>query len=198
MRQSHLVIMAKQPQAGRVKSRLARAIGTAEALRVYRTVLASTVRRLADDSRWHLWIAVTPDSAIGSHVWPRAASLIGQGADGLGERMQHVFDNVPPGPAVIIGSDIPGIEKSDIANAFRNLGGHDAVFGPAPDGGYWLVGARRMPTTPKLFANVRWSTKHALADTRANVSGKRVAMLRKISDLDEEADYLVWRSKLKG
>ena len=190
---NHLVIMAKRPQAGRVKTRLAGEIGTAEALRVYRTVLGRTLRRFASDRRWRTWIAVTPNLAVGDAMWPRGADLIGQGSGNLGARMQRMFDVLPPGPVVIIGSDVPGILCADIATAFGKLGGHDAVFGPAPDGGYWLVGARRVPVVLRIFEGVRWSSEHALADTVANLGGKRVAMVHEIADLDEVGDYLRWR-----
>lgn len=196
MRRNHLVLMAKRPQAGRVKTRLARDVGCSEALRVYRTVLGQTLRRLSGDTRWRTWIAVAPDVAIDDAVWPDGVDLIAQGDGNLGVRMQRMFDVLPPGPVAIIGSDVPGIERGDIAAAFAKLGGHDAVFGPAPDGGYWLVGARRVPRLLNMFAGVRWSSEQALADTVANLEGKRVAMLREIADLDEAGDYLRWRAGL--
>lgn len=192
---NHLVIMAKLPVAGRVKTRLAAEIGATEAVRFYRALLSDTVRRLAVGRRWHTWIALTPDSAVDQFVLtaPRSATIIPQGAGSLGERMQRLMDRLPPGPAVIIGSDIPGITRGDIAAGFKVLGSADAVFGPAADGGYWLVGQRRFPRDIKLFNNVRWSSEHALADTLMNVPNRRVALLRTIADLDEEADYLRWR-----
>jgi glycosyltransferase A (GT-A) superfamily protein (DUF2064 family) len=91
--------------------------------------------------------------------------------------------------AVLIGSDIPGITAADIAAAFRALGRADAVFGPAEDGGYWLVGfGPRRP--PRPFATVRWSTEHALADTLANCRRHRVLLLRRLRDVDSAADLL--------
>lgn len=191
MIERHLVVMAKLPQAGRVKTRLAREIGIVEALRVYRTVLGRILRDLSADTRWRTWIAVSPDSAASSPVWPKV-SLIGQGSGNLGQRMQHVFDELPTGPAAIIGSDIPGIRRADIADAFAALGSNEAVFGPAGDGGYWLVGQRRLPRVLPMFANVRWSSEHALADTLANVN--RAALIRQIDDLDTAADYRRWRA----
>ncbi len=193
MRRNHLVIMAKRPEAGRVKTRLARQVGTAEALRVYRTVLGRTLRELSGDGRWQTWIAVAPDVAVYDAVWPDGVHLIAQGSGNLGARMQRMFNVLPGGPVAIIGSDVPGVARRDIAAAFGKLGGHDAVFGPAPDGGYWLVGARRAPRVPDMFVGVRWSSEHSLADTMANLKGKRLAMVREIADLDEAGDYLRWR-----
>jgi uncharacterized protein len=193
VRRQHLVIMVKAPQAGRVKTRLAAAIGAVEAVRCYRAMLERTVRRLAD-GRWATWLAVTPDGAAPRMaVGGRGIAVMAQGPGGLGERMQRVMDGLPPGPVVIVGSDIPGIGRGDVAAAFRALGGHDAVFGPAEDGGYWLVGQRRIPRTLRLFEGVRWSSAEALRDTLANLAGRKVALLRTMGDLDGEADYLRWR-----
>jgi glycosyltransferase A (GT-A) superfamily protein (DUF2064 family) len=94
---------------------------------------------------------------------------------------------------VIVGSDIPGIRCRDIAAAFRGLGARDAVFGPAEDGGYWLVGQRRTPQTQRLFDGVRWSSEHALADTLGNLNGRNLSVLRTAMDVDDEAAYLRWR-----
>jgi uncharacterized protein len=72
--------------------------------------------------------------------------------------------------------------------AFRALGRADAVFGPAADGGYWLVGlSPRRPARP--FAGVRWSSEHALTDTLGNFPGRRFARLRTLQDVDTAADY---------
>jgi glycosyltransferase A (GT-A) superfamily protein (DUF2064 family) len=102
--------------------------------------------------------------------------------------MQRLFDRAPPGPLVLIGTDIPGITPAHIAAAFRLLGRHDAVFGPAADGGYWLVGLRRRPCVLRPFRGVRWSTQHALADTLANLRSRSVAHLPTLADVDTPAD----------
>jgi glycosyltransferase A (GT-A) superfamily protein (DUF2064 family) len=94
--------------------------------------------------------------------------------------------------AVLVGSDIPGLARADIAAAFRALGRAQAVFGPAEDGGYWLVGlGPRRPSRP--FAAVRWSGPHALGDTLANFAGRRIALLRRLRDVDTAADLAALR-----
>ena len=91
---------------------------------------------------------------------------------------------------LVIGSDIPGVTAPIIAEAFEALKGHDMVFGPATDGGYWLVGvangARPLPET--LFAGVRWSGRDALADSLATLGDLRVGFCAMLSDVDEVKD----------
>ena len=184
-----LVIMAKEPCCGAVKTRLARDIGAVAATQFYRRTLNSVSARLTRDMRWRTLIAVTPDSAIHAPVWPHGAGLVGQGEGDLGARMQRAFDCLPPGPVVIIGTDIPEISGRHIAQAFRKLGSNDAVLGPCDDGGYWLVGLRRSPRVREMFAGVRWSSAHTLKDTLANLAGARVAMLETLEDVDDGTSY---------
>ena len=194
----HLVLFARRPQLGAVKRRLAADIGAVAAHKFYRRALRDVAWRLGRDPRWRTWLAVTPDSAAAAPgLWevPPGTVIIGQGGGDLGDRMARPLRQLPPGPVVIVGSDIPDIELADIATAFRALGDHDLVFGPAVDGGYWLVGARRRPVVPRsLFAHVRWSSEHALADTLANLPAAcRVAMLEERSDIDDGAAWRRWR-----
>lgn len=198
--ENHLVIFLKAPRLGRVKTRLGRDIGMVAAWKFYRDTVASLMRRLARDKRWRTWIALAPDTAIREPGrWPRGATSIPQGSGDLGERMDRALRRPPPGPVVLIGGDIPDIETRHIAAAFRALGDHDAVFGPAADGGYWLVGLRRRPRTPRLFRDVRWSGPHALADTLAEMpQGTRVAAVDTLEDIDGGASFMRWRSRQAG
>jgi len=184
-----LIVMAKGPLAGRSKRRLAASIGAISATRFYRSCFAYTLMRLSTDRRWQTLLAVSPDSEVSAPFWPRGIERLPQGHGDLGRRMQRLFRKLPPGPAIIVGSDIPAIKASDIACAFRLLGNADAVFGRATDGGYWLVGLRRTPRLLAPFAGVRWSGPHALADTLANLKGSRVAFAATLSDVDTEKDY---------
>ena len=183
-----LVIMLKEPRAGRVKSRLARDVGAVPAVQFYRDVMMSAVWRLGNDPRWQTILAVSPDAAIASRMIPSGVMRIRQGGGDLGQRLQHAAASAPPGPLVIIGTDIPGIRPSDIWAAFRALGSHDALFGPASDGGYWLVGLKRRPRCPRVFDGVRWSTAFALADSKANLRGLNGAEINVKDDVDGGGD----------
>lgn len=184
-----LIVMAKSPRAGRVKCRLASSVGVVSATRFYRSCLAHTLMRLGRDPRWRTLLAVSPDSDIAAPLWPRGIERLPQGNGDLGTKMQHLFRRLPPGPAIIVGSDIPAISPSDVAKAFKLLGNGDAVFGRAPDGGYWLVGLHRSPRLLAPFANVRWSGPQALADTLRNLKRNRVAFASTLGDVDSEEDY---------
>ena len=185
-----LVIMARLPVMGRVKTRLAREVGAVEATRFYRHTLRTVVCRLGRDPRWRTVLAVSPDAAIGARGWPAGAARMPQGRGDLGRRMQRLVEAPPPGRVLVVGTDIPGIRPAHIAGAFRLLGSHDAVLAPAGDGGYWLVGLRRVPPTTCPFTGVRWSSPHALADTCANLAaaGARVGMAALLHDVDTSAD----------
>jgi rSAM/selenodomain-associated transferase 1 len=189
----HLVIFARAPQPGRVKRRMARDIGALAAARFYRATLAGQLRQMTGSARWQVWLFVTPDTELRHPAWRRAGmrlSVRPQGTGDLGQRMRKPFKTLPPGPVVLVGSDIPAMRPSHIAQAFHLLGRHELVFGPATDGGFWLIGARRLRPLPRdLFASVRWSTRHALADTRANVPATiSVGLAATLDDIDTADD----------
>ncbi len=185
--------MAREPRAGNVKTRLGKGIGIAAAAGFYRNALAAQLRNLAHDRRWQSWLAVTPHRALGARCWPQNLARFSQAGGDLGHRMQRIFETLPPGPAVIIGSDIPDIRPRHIEAAFRALGGHDAVFGPAEDGGYWLVGLKRFPKILNIFSNIRWSSPYALEDTSRNLENQKIRFLESLNDIDTEKDYRRWR-----
>jgi len=182
-----LVVMVKLPRPGRVKTRLARGIGKVAAAWWMRHQLRRLLRRL-DDPRWQLVLAVAPDTALAAPDWPRGIGRVAQGPGDLGARMGRVLRDMRPGPVCIIGADIPGVTPAHIARAFSALGRSDAVFGPAPDGGYWLVGMRRTRIPATLFRAVRWSSADALADSIASLPGLRIALADVLADVDEPAD----------
>lgn len=186
-----LVVMVKEPRAGRVKTRLARDIGVVRATAFYRTTLAVVLARLARPREWRTILAVAPDGALASRALPAGTDRMAQGGGDLGRRMQRVMERLPPGPVVIVGTDIPAISSHHVRTAFARLGSSGAVLGPSPDGGYWLVGLRRTPHVPRAaFAAVRWSSADALADTMRNLSGLPVARLAPLDDVDAATDLV--------
>ncbi|WP_422008750.1 TIGR04282 family arsenosugar biosynthesis glycosyltransferase [Reyranella sp.] len=189
----HLVILARAPQTGRVKRRLGNEIGMAEAARFYRRLLDDQIRRMTRDPRWTVWLFVTPDTSLDDPAWrlvPVSRRKPQKQGD-LGRRMKRPFLTLPAGPVVLVGSDIPAMRQHHIARAFALLGGHDLVFGPARDGGFWLVGARRVRPLPRsLFKGVRWSTATVLADTLAGLPRQVTTALADTLDDVDDADAL--------
>ena len=186
--------MVKEPRPGRVKSRLARDIGTIPALWWYRHQARRLLQNLRDPG-WDIVLAVNPDRATSSAFWPADLPRVPQGGGDLGERMARLLTGLGPGPVLLIGSDIPGITRAHLRRAFHALGGKDFVFGPAADGGYWLVGLRQIRAAPRSFLqNVRWSTPNALSDSLTTCAPLRVAFTDQLDDIDTGADLHQYES----
>jgi rSAM/selenodomain-associated transferase 1 len=189
---NRLVVFMRSPRMGSVKRRLAAAIGDSPALAFHRAMAAQTIA-LCRDPRWRGAVAVTPDSAArgrGSKIFS-----LGQGRGDLGARMASALMRFRGENAIIVGTDIPGMTRGHIARAFQLLRTADAVFGPAKDGGFWLVGLRRPEWARRVFSKVRWSSPHALSDVRANFPAHaRIASVEMLEDVDDEAAYLRWRA----
>lgn len=188
-----VIVFARAPRLGAVKRRLARDIGHRAALRFHVATMTRLVRALVAERRFQTIVAVTPDRARLS----LRVKQMPQGSGDLGTRMHRAFWRYPKGRVAIIGCDIPAAGPVDLLAAFRALGHAGAVFGPAVDGGYWLVamGVRR-PARP--FARVRWSSEHALIDTLENFAGRRVAQLRTLNDVDTGDDWRRHNAALDG
>lgn len=187
MRRKTVIVMVKEPRPGRVKTRLGRDIGMVSAAWWFRHQTETLLRRLRDP-RWDLCMAVSPDrEGLLSRVWPEDLRRVPQGTGDLGDRMKRVFRSTS-GPTLIIGADIPLIAKRDISFAFQALGHSSSVLGPAPDGGYWLIGLAhplRMPNS--IFDGVRWSTEFAMAETEVTLP-KPVAYAKTLRDVDTKSD----------
>ena len=183
-----LVIMVKVPRPGRVKTRLGCDIGMTSDAWWFRHQIARLLRRI-EDPRWDVVLAVAPDvEGMTTRCFPKHFTRWPQGGGDLGDRMTRMMRRTG-GPVCVIGADIPGITRSHIADGFAALGNHDVVFGPAPDGGYWLIGAKLGSILhPKMLNGVRWSTEHALCDSRAAFAGKKIALIATLADVDTSDD----------
>jgi rSAM/selenodomain-associated transferase 1 len=191
-----LAVFAKPPRLGRVKRRLSKGIGAVEAMQFYRTTLERLLRRLCRDRRWRLSLWIDGDAGRSAR-WPRLA-VFAQGRGDLGRRIERAFRALPKGPLIVIGSDIPDVAPGHIAEAFAKLGQADAVFGPALDGGFWLIGLSPRARGAHRFRAVRWSSRFALADVLAPLKAKRIALLDPLRDIDTALDYHRWRASVRG
>ncbi len=186
----HLVLFVRAPRYGAGKTRLARSIGTLEAWRFQRGEIFRLARALGRDARWRTVLAVTPDAyARTGSALPRGLPRRAQGPGDLGRRMARCLRALPPGPRLLVGADIPALDPRHIAQGFAALGNAEAVFGPARDGGFWLVGVRGVRLLSGLFSGVVWSEGRTLEQTLANLpKGTRYALLEELADVDEVAD----------
>jgi rSAM/selenodomain-associated transferase 1 len=185
-----VVIFARRPRYGAVKTRLARDIGDGEALRFHRNVLTRLVRAIAGDARFEAALAVTPDAALRDPgLRQLGVGLAAQGAGDLGRRMIRALRSGGARPVMVIGSDIPALAPRHLVEAVHALGRAPVVMGPARDGGYWLIGARHpMRLRPDALDGVRWSSRNTLSDSAARLG--RVAILDTVlDDVDDGASY---------
>lgn len=193
-----LVVMAKAPRVGHVKTRLAGALGAERATALYECLLRDTFAMVATvcaaRSGLSAVLCFTPDDAATAFdglVAPDVARLAQRG-DGLGERLVSAFRDVLARGAesvVVIGADSPTLPASTVGDAFDALAeGVDVALGPTVDGGYYVIGARRVHET--LFDDIPWSTDRVWAATldRARQASLDVRVLHVWYDVDEPAD----------
>lgn len=190
-----LIVMARTPRVGQGKTRLARDAGKAAAWRINRFLQARTLA-VARDRRWRTVLAVTPDRDVTVRlpgVWPAGVLRVAQGGGDLGDRLARAIGAVR-GSVAVIGTDCPEITRADIADAFAALRCARVAIGPAADGGFWVLAARRAGDVAGAFAGVRWSGPHTLADVEHRI-GAPVARLRTLEDIDTLADWRAWRAQ---
>ncbi len=195
----HVIVFTRPARLGAVKTRLAAGIGAGEAWRFHRRTVGALLARVARDPRWQTWLAVPPEAIDDiDRSWPRGVARLDQGRGDIGRRMGRVFDRLPPGPAVLIGGDIPAVRPPHLAQAFDALGRAEAAFGPSVDGGFWLVGFARRGRRIDPFTGVCWSSSHALADTLARLpKDARVALVETLEDVDDVASYARSRTRTR-
>lgn len=191
-----VVVFARAPESGRVKTRLAATVGDARALAIYMQ-LAERVTRAVAMGPWALEIRCAPDEAAPSvATWlGRRDGVVPQGGGDLGARLTRAMSDhfaSSTGRLVIIGTDCPEVDAAVIQQAFAALAGVDVVFGPALDGGYYLVGTRCL--APGIFEEVPWSAPDTLevSQRRARADGHSVTQLAPLRDIDTEADWVTW------
>ena len=201
-----LVLFAKDPWAGRVKTRLARETGEPWAARLYEAFLEDLSVAVVRPGDWESVLA-HGDARAGPELrrlFARHWSLRPQGSGDLGERLERAFEAARSEGmerTVVIGSDAPTLKPADIQHAFERLVERPgAVFSPSPDGGYALIGLSREVDPRGLFESVRWSTRDALSDTEASAAARGifVSRLDPVPDVDIQADIAPLREMLEA
>ena len=182
-----LIVFARKPELGKVKTRLAATVGKTKALEIYQKLLTHT-HLVAQGSNASTFIFLT--EILKYDFWkPFTCEL--QTGENLGEKMQNAFELIfAKGykKCVIIGSDCPELSVEIIDNAFAALEQHDAVIGGANDGGYYLLGIKKIILS--IFKNKEWSTANVFNNTVQDFKNEKLSYttLPFLNDLDEEKD----------
>ena len=182
-----LSIFARLPVPGKVKTRLIPAVGAEGAARIYARLLANTIIE-ARASGLSFELRVTGgDPALFRRLYGEDLTVVEQGEGDLGEKMARV-----EAPALLIGSDCPGVTAAVLKAAAGALGDRQAVIGPANDGGYYLIGFSK--PMPFLFEDMEWSTPRVLPETLARLAARRIgpAILPELADIDTAEDLAQW------
>jgi len=193
-----LLILVRNPELGKVKTRLAATIGDENALKIYQELLRHTLKVTKNLAvRKQLFYA---DYVPEQDIWPigNYEKHLQENGD-LGQRMQNAFAQAFAGGAkkvIVIGSDCYELTQTILEEAFNKLLRNDAVIGPATDGGYYLLGFSRL--NPTVFEHKSWSTNSVYHETCADLkkAGMSFSVLPILSDVDEEADLGLLRNLL--
>ncbi|WP_067147213.1 TIGR04282 family arsenosugar biosynthesis glycosyltransferase [Pseudotamlana agarivorans] len=196
MNKALVIVFVKNAKPGKVKTRLAKTIGNEKAVEIYQALLEITERAteniLTD-------VSIHYSEFIDNSLWKGAHKTTQQGQD-LGERMKNAFQNAFQQGyqrVVLIGSDLPSLTNEHLNNALENLLKTEVVFGPAQDGGYYLVGLSKMHAC--IFENKPWSQTQLLEVTLQELSEKNISVtkLETLNDIDTFEDLKPYQHLLK-
>lgn len=179
-----LIIFTRNPELGKVKTRLAKSVGDESALEIYKFLLKHTVaitKNLNVDKYVFYSENIHRDDIWNPEIFRKKLQT---GTD-LGEKMQNAFSELFEmgyEKVLIVGSDIFELDQSDIENAFEVLQTTETVIGPATDGGYYLLGMKELNAT--IFQNKNWGTSTVLEETLADLRQKKYVLLEERNDVD--------------
>ena len=194
-----LIVFLKYPETKKVKTRLAKNIGTRQATELYREMASFIADSFSGSKKWETFFFYTPEERkkeILEWLGGKDTFFFVQEGESLGQRMSHAFGrcfSLGFRNVIIIGTDCVMITEEDVKTAFSLLSGgeFEAVLGPATDGGYYLLGLCR--GTDAVFRDMRWSTSRVFKETekRMGENGLRHAVMRELTDIDEEKDISI-------
>jgi rSAM/selenodomain-associated transferase 1 len=196
-----LIIFARLPTPGKVKTRLAKGLGEEAAAEFYKLCAEHVFRvsrGVARDVNRYLFCSDRDDVAR-IRQWAGWRFYYAAQSDGdLGERIEQGFSTVfghGTKKAIILATDLPDISEDIIDNAVRALDSFDVVIGPCHDGGYYLLGLKKIHR--ELFVNIPWSTDRVLSHTLGVIKslGLTVHLLPTLTDIDTEENLLRWCSE---
>ena len=183
-----VIVFAKNIILGKVKTRLAKTIGNQEAFNVYRHLVEITERETTKMEHCDIHVYFSDVSIEGS--WPNNVKFVQYG-NNLGERMMNAFDeSFKSGYKKVIGvgSDLPDLSAEIMTEGLQSLEANDTVFGPSEDGGYYLLGMKKL--IPEIFIDKVWSTESLLDVTKSELDelGYSCKLLKVLNDIDTVED----------
>ncbi len=184
MSKNLLLIFTRNPELGKVKTRLAKTIGAEKALAIYKFLLAHTKKvteNIACDKAVYYSVKVREDDLWNGEIYQKKQQL----GEDLGIRMQNAFqDAFASGyeKVLIVGSDLIDLSEEIIEKGFLQLASNDVVIGPAEDGGYYLLGMKSIH--PNVFKNKIWGTSSVREETLNDLKDKKVHLLNELNDAD--------------
>lgn len=187
MKTDALIVFTRNPELGKVKTRLAKTIGVERALAVYMDLLQHTysvTKNIACDKFVFYDTNLTKED-----VWSDGFIKRSQVGQDLGIRMQNAFQEVFDlgyKNCLIVGSDLFDLKTSIIENAFMYIQNNDVVIGPAEDGGYYLLGLKKV--IPALFQNKNWGTETVFESTISDLKKYKIHLLETLNDIDTIED----------
>lgn len=185
-----LLIFTRNPELGKVKTRLARSVGDKTALNIYKFLITKTIKstlRVNADKAVYYSVKVRENDIWDSKTYQKHQ----QKGEDLGIRMLNAFQNgFKSGyeKIIIIGSDLYDLSTEEIDKAFEYLNSNDVVIGPALDGGYYLLGMKKL--YKNIFQNKAWGTETVRKDTLKNLIDSKVKLLEKKNDIDVYEDII--------
>ena len=190
MHKNLLLIFTRNPELGKVKTRLAKTVGDETALEIYKFLLEKTrdiSSKVSSDKAVYYSIKVRENDIWDSSIYQKHQQV----GEDLGFRMLNAFkDSFEAGyeKVMIIGSDLYDLTSENIETAFNELNNNDLVIGPAEDGGYYLLGMNSLHST--IFKNKNWGTETVRKDTLLDLKDKNVKLLAFKNDIDVYEDIL--------
>lgn len=197
--QNALIIFIKNPEKGKVKTRLADSVGDDKALEIYEQLLKITLEIVTNvNCKKYLYYS---DKIAKNDIWDNKVFIkkLQKGQD-LGERMLNAFTEVFAEEfiknVVIIGSDCPSLPPTFIDKAFEELRHNSFVIGPAYDGGYYLLAMRALRY--EIFEKIIWSGPYVLSDTlkKINKMVKTYYLLPALPDVDTLEDWELYKKSI--
>lgn len=197
-----VILFLRAPEKGKVKTRLSRDFGKGFVLDLYKAFVLDLLNEIEPGQPLFLFFHPMEKQFLLEQWLGRDYVCIGQQGKDLGQKMAHAFETVFDkgfDRAVLMGTDIPEMDKAGIRHAIKSLKQTDAVIGPSTDGGYYLIGLNRKVFSNFIFNHIQWSTPVVLDQTLAGLSDRFISytLLEPLDDIDTVQDLSALKKRME-